>query len=74
MIVRLQAMGELLVPGTGEYEDANIVRMGDYREAARVVKEPSIAGIVGHEVCPTAVSETIFVQSCCKVRDWVTRR
>ena len=46
----MQAMGELMVPGTGEYEDANIVRLGEYREAARVVSEPAIAGIVGHEV------------------------
>ena len=47
----LQAMGELLIPGTGEYEDANLVRLGEYREAARVVSEPAIAGIVAHEVC-----------------------
>lgn len=47
----LQAMGELLIPGTGEYEDANLVRLGEYREAARVVSEPAIAGMVAHEVC-----------------------
>ena len=54
---RLQAIGELMVPGAGEYEEASIVRIGEYREHSRVVSEPGMASYGTRTVCPCTPAE-----------------
>ena len=49
----VQAIGELLLPGTGEYEDSYLVRLGEYRENTRVVSELAMAGLAAPQVAPT---------------------
>ena len=52
MWLLLQIIGELLMPGAGEYEESSLLRAGESREHMRVVSEPGLAGITGHQVSP----------------------